>query len=216
MSRTGSSSQTRGSILMALVRSTLAKDILRVKLNSMHPASGRNTVKTLMSGDPEVFFAITSRLPVIINSMIGALTELAVLLKDNHPPELLRSFMASLAEDIDAEAARECGKAWAALASAVLKTSPELRASAVRILLSEGPRIKANAINALSRLVNGIDRDDPQAFGRFVSKVVEKVDSEELARAATVMAGALLDQKWHLASWTWNLVKRRVKKRLGT
>lgn len=215
MIHAGSPAQAQGSILKALIRSTLFKDLIRVNVNSIHPDSGRNTVKTLLGEDPEVFFGISGGLPVFINSMTGALTELATQLKDKYPPELLKSFLASLADDIDREAAREFGRAWADLASAMLKASPELMTSLIRVFLSEGPMIKAGAINAFSRFVNGITRDDPQALSRFVATVMEKVDEEELARAATTVTNALLDQKWRLASWTWRLVRGRVKKRFG-
>ena len=215
MTQSGSSVQAQGGILKGLIRSTLVKDLIRVNMNSMHPESGRNAVKTLMGDDPEVFFGITGGLPVIINGMVAALTELAIQLKDKYPPELLKSFMASLADDVDREAARQCAKAWADLASGLLQNSPELRSLAARTLLTEGPKIKAKAINAVSRFVNGIVRDDPQAFSRFVSTAIENVDDVELGKASAAVANALLDQKWHLASWAWKLVRTRVKKRFG-
>jgi hypothetical protein len=215
MSHAGPPTKVQGGILKALVRSTLLKDLIRINVSSMREDSGRSMVKTLIGEDPEFFFGISGGLPVFINSMTGALTELASQLKDKYPPELLKSFLASLTDDIDREAVRECGKAWADLASAMIKVSPELRTNLVRVLLSEGPAIKAGAINAFSRFVNGITRDDPQALSGFVAAVMEKVDQEELARAATTVTSALLDQKWRLASWTWKLVRGRVKKRFG-
>jgi hypothetical protein len=214
MNQSGLSAQAQGGILKAVLRSTLLKDLVRVKMSSIHPDSGRHMVKTLLGEDPEVFFGITSSLPVFINSITGALTELATQLKDKYSPELLKSFMSSLMDDIDGDAARKCGKAWADLASVLLEISPELKEKVVRTLLTDGPLMKAGAINAFSRFVNGITRDDPQAFSRFVSKVMENVEGEELGKAAAVMTNALLDQKWHLASWTWKLAKRRIKKRL--
>ncbi|MRR36254.1 hypothetical protein EG829_16580, partial [bacterium] len=91
MTQAGSSTQAQGSILKALMRSTLVKDLIRINLGSMHPDSGRKTVKTLMGDDPEVFFGITSGLPVVINSMTAAFTARATQLQDKFPPELLKS-----------------------------------------------------------------------------------------------------------------------------
>ena len=143
----GSTSQVNGGILKALLRSTLVKDLIRINMNARHPDSGRNTVKTLMGEDPEVVFGITGSLPVVVNNMTGALTELASQL-NRLPPELVKSFMASLADDIDRDAIKECGKAWANLASSMLQASPEIKALVVQTILAEGPRINANAINA--------------------------------------------------------------------
>ena len=53
MMQAGSTSQGHGDILKALLRSTLVKDLIRINMNSRHPDSGRNTVKTLMGEDPE-------------------------------------------------------------------------------------------------------------------------------------------------------------------
>lgn len=212
--QTGSTPQGHGDILKALLRSTLVKDLIRINMNSRHPDSGRNTVKTLMGEDPEVFFGIAGGLPVAVNNMAGALTELATQL-NKLPPDLVKSFMASLADDIDRNAVRECGKAWANLASSMLQSSPELKVIVVRTILAEGPRINANAINAFSRFVNGITRDNPEALGRFVSGVTENVDGKELSKAAAAMTNAFLDQKMHLGSWLWKLVRGRMKKKLG-
>jgi hypothetical protein len=215
MNQAGPSTHPGGEILKALLRSTLLKDLIRIRMNAAHPESGRTMVKTLLGDDPEVFFGIAGGLPAMVNSALGALTELAVQLKDKYPPDLLKTFLLSLLEDIDRDAAKECGRAWAGLAKSVLQASPDLKARAVGILLDRGPGIKAGAINAFSRFMNEITRDDPQAFCRFLSEVFEKVDNRELGRAAAAIANALLDQKWHLASWGFDLVKGRIKRRFG-
>jgi hypothetical protein len=214
MNLTGSPAQAQGGILKELLRSTLLKDLLRIRINALHPESSRDTVKTLLGEDPEVFFGMVSALPVLVNSLLAALTELAIQLKDKYPPGLLKSFIASIVDDIDGDAAVRCGRAWADLADSLLQASPELKNLAIKTVLAKGPGIKAGALNAFSRFANGISRDDPQAIGRFVSGVRENVDGEELGKAAAVIANAFLDQKWHLASWTWNLVKGRIRRRL--
>ena len=127
----------------------------------------------------------------------------------------MKSFMASLADDIDRDAAKECAKAWTDLASAMLQASPELKTLAVRMILTEGPGINAKAINAFSRFVNGITRDEPEAFSRFVSTVTENIDGKELSKAAATVTNAFLDRKWHLASWFWKLLWGRMKKKFG-
>jgi len=214
MNLTGSTAQIRRSVLETILRSTLLKDLIRMKMSTIHPDSGRKAVKTILGEDPEVFFGIAGGLPVLVNSALGALTELAVQLKDKYPPHLLKSFLASLLADIDWEAATECSQAWADLVKTLLQASPELKDQVVLTLLYKGPGIKAGAINSFSGFVNGITRDDPQAISRFLSEVFAKVDGQELGKAAATMANALLDQKWRLASWVFELIKGRMKKRL--
>lgn len=215
MTQAGLSPQARGSVMKALTHSTLLKDLIRVNMSSIHPESGREKVRILLGEDPEIFFGITGNFPIIINCIMGALTELATQLKDKYPPELLKSFMSSLNDDVDAEEASKCLKAWTGLASSMMAASPELRESVIRTILTEGPRIKADAINAFSGFINGITRDDPLAFSRFFSKVMENVDGKEFGAATATITNAFLDQKWHLASWAWKLLLGRLKKKLG-
>ncbi|MGO9146940.1 MAG: hypothetical protein ACLQDF_11285 [Desulfomonilia bacterium] len=206
---------TRSGVIKGIIRSPLFKDILRTNLNEVNPHTGSSFVKTLMGEDPEVFFSLISSLPVFINVLIKASTEFAVQLKDKYPPEMLKAFLTSLYDDIDKDALRQCGKAWTELASSQWKTSPELRQAATGFLLSSGPKIKAGAINGLARFINAITQNNPQAFSIFIASVLRNIDGKEVGKATHTLAGAFLDQKWHLTSWTWNLVRNRVKKRFG-
>jgi hypothetical protein len=210
---TESFTQNRSGIIKALMRSPLFKDILRTNLNEMDPRTGSTLVKTLMGEDPEVFFGIVSSLPMFINLFIKTCTEFAIQLKDKYPPEMLKPFLMSLAEDIDRDAARQCGKAWMELLSSLWTASPELRLSAAGFILSSGPRIKAGAINSLARFINSVTRNNPQTFSTFMASVLKNIDGPEVSQATLSLTGALLDQEWHLTSWTWQLVKARFRKR---
>jgi hypothetical protein len=207
--------QQRSGIIKALMRSPLFKDILRTNLNEIDPRSGSLLVKTLMGEDPEVFFGLISSMPAFINILIKASTEFAIQLKDKYPPEMLKSFLMSLAEDIDKDAAGQCGKAWMDLFSSLWGASPELRQAATGFILSSGPKIKAGAINSLARSVNAVTHNNPQTFSTFIASVLRNIDGPEVSKATLTLTGAFLDQKWHLTSWAWQLVKNRVRKRLN-
>jgi hypothetical protein len=207
--------QPKSGIIKALMRSPLFKDILRTNLNEMDSNSENSSIRTLMGEDPEVFFGLISSLPTFINNLIKAFTELAIQLKDKYPPDMLKLFLMSLAEDIDKDAARQCGKAWMDLFSSLWGASPELRQAASGFILSSGPRIKAGAINAVARFVNTVTRNNPQTFSTFITSVLRNIDGPEVSKATLTLTGAFLDQKWHLTSWAWRLVKGRVRKRLN-
>jgi hypothetical protein len=207
--------QHKSGIMKALMRSPLFKDILRTNLNEMDPNSGSSLVKTLMGEDPEAFFGLISSLPTFINNLIKASTELAIQLKDKYPPEMLKLFLMSLAEDIDKDAARQCGKAWMELLSSLWGASPELRHAAAGFILSSGPKIKAEAINSLARFVNAVTHNNPQTFSTFIASVLRNINGPEISKATLTLTGAFLDQKWHLTSWVWQLIKGRIRKRLN-
>ena len=199
-------------ILGVMLRSTAFKDILRTNLNEMSPSTGSALVKTLMREDPAVFFALIGSLPVLVNALVKASTELAEQLKEKYPPEMLKSFLASLVGEIDRDGLRQCGAAWAGLASSLWDASEDIRSEAGRAILKQGPVLLSGGINSLARAVNATD---PLSIGTFLARVLGGIDRTEVDRAAKTLAGALLDQKWHLASWAWSFAKGRLMKKLG-
>lgn len=207
--------KTRGSILQQILKTPAYKDILRVNLNGMSPKTGRSLVQTLVREDPEVFLSLISSLPAFINNLTSAAGELAGQLRNMYPPETLKSYLISLAEDIDRDALRECSAAWCELASSLWEVSSDIRIQARKTILSSGPKVIAEIINTSARSINSIVGDDPKALNTFVSEVFENMDNKEIRQATMIIAEALLDQKWHLASWTWELLRKRIQRKFG-
>ncbi len=208
-------SKTRGSILEQILRTPVYKDILRVKLNEMRKETGSSLVKTLASEDPEVLLSIISSIPTGINVLISASGELAAKLRDMYPPEMLKSFLTSLAEDIDREAVRQCSAAWSDLILSLWEASSDVRIQARKTILASGPKIIAGAINQTARSVNALTREDPGTLSTFIAEVFREADTKELRQATLSLAEAFLDQKWHLTSWAFGLARKRIRKRFG-
>ncbi|MBN2298726.1 MAG: hypothetical protein JXM72_09035 [Deltaproteobacteria bacterium] len=207
--------KTRGSILEQILKTPAYKDILRVNLNEMRKETGSSLVKTLLSEDPEVLLSLISAATVFINTLVGASGELAVRVRNMYPPEMLKAYLISMAEDIDREAVKECSAAWSELVSDLWKASSDVRLQARKNILTSGPMVIAGAINTAARSINSLVRDDPNALNTFVSKVFRDVDNKEISLATMSLAEAFLDQKWHLASWAWALVRKRMRRKFG-
>jgi hypothetical protein len=207
--------KTPGSILKQILKTPVYKDILRVNLNEMSPKTGSSLVKTLVREDPEVFLSLVSTLPTFINALAGAAGELAVQLRKMYPPETLKSFLMSMAEDIDREALHECSAAWSKLISSLWEASSDVRLQAKNSILASGPKVIASAINTTARSLNTLVRDDPNTLSTFISEVFKEVDKNEIKKATLSLAEAFLDQRWHLVSWAFQLTRRRIQKRFG-
>lgn len=212
---TGTFTRAHGGILREVLGTPVFKDILRTNLNHVNPSSGSDLVKTLMGQDPEVFLALVSTLPAIVNALTRACLELGVQLQDKFPAELLKSYLEALYRDLDTKDLKECGKVWGGLVSSLWEASSELRAGATRSILTAGPKVVADAVNGLARSVNAFNRGNPGAVSIFLASVLKDLDREEVRQATHSLAGAFLDQKWHVASWAWGLARSRVKKRFG-
>ena len=208
-------SKTRGSILKQILKTPVYKDILRVNLREMNPDTGRSLVKTLVSEDPEVFLSLMSSLPNCINALTAAAGELAVQLGNMYPPETLKSYLISMAEDIDKDAIRECSASWSKLLSSLWEASSDVRLQAKNTILASGPKVIAGGLNTAARSINALIRDDPSTLSTFIAEVFREADKNEIKEATLSLAGAFLDQKWHLVSWALQLTRRRIRKRFG-
>jgi hypothetical protein len=169
-----------------------------------------------MGHDPEVFLSLVSSLPMLVNALISASAELAIQLKDKFPPETLISYLEALFDDIDKTDLEKCRTAWSELFASLWGISPDFRDRARKAILASGPEAVAGWINFIARTINNTTRQDLHALSTFLSGVLNDLDSREIGKATQGLAEAFLDQKWHIASWTWQLVKRRMRKRLGT
>ena len=198
--------KSRGSILKQILKTPVYKDILRVNLGEMREDTGRSLIKTLVREDPEVFLSLVSSLPTCINAITGAAGEIAVQLGNMYPPETLKSYLVSLAENIDRENVSECSAAWTKLVSSLWETSLDVRLQAKKTILTSGPKVIAGGLNTAARSLNALIRDDPNTLSTFVSEVFREVDKSEIRQATLSLAEAFLDRKWHLASWGMELV----------
>jgi len=81
------------------------------------------------------------------------------------------------------------------------------------MLIQDAPPLIGKGISSACRFVNEAGREDPQVVSRFVSDVVANIDGNELKDASHTIVNAFLDQKLHLISWTWQLLRKRMKRR---
>lgn len=209
------SQQTRdpGGILQELLRTPVFKDILRSALTSVRHADGRTAVRTVTGQDPEVFLSLAAATPAALNILIRSMAELGRQMNTRYSPEILTVFMESLVREIDAGSLHECKTVWKDLLASLWAASPGTRRALLDAILSKGPDICAQAINGLSRSINALERDRPGSINSFLSQTLAQIDRDEWSEASQRMAGALMDQKWGVLSWSWRLLKGRLHKR---
>jgi len=205
----------QGGIVQEMLRTPVVKDILRTSLRAVGHRDGRNTIRTVMSQDPEVFLGLAVTIPAALNVLVRSLDELGRQIKAQYAPGVLAAFLESLARDIDTEAAKECKAVWKDLGSSLWESSPEARKELLDTALAKGPQICSQGINILARAVNDLERQRPGALGAFLSEVSERTDRAEWASAAQTLARPFLDRKWHLLAWMWRLVTGMVRKKMG-
>jgi hypothetical protein len=204
-----------GGIVQELLRTPLIKDILRSSLTSVKHKDGKAMIHTLMGQDPEVFLSLAVTIPALLNLIVRSIAELGRQMKAQYAPGILTAFMESLAREIDTVSLKECGIVWKDLAASLWKASPEARKALLDAGLAKGPGIGAQGINALSRVINDLERGRPGALSALLSGVLAEVDKAEWSRASHTLAGAFLDQKWHVLSWSLRLLAGRIREKTG-
>ena len=163
--------------------------------------------------DPEVILSILGSIPPVVNSCAGALTEVGKQVNEKLSPELIRDYFSSILKDIDTGEFKALAEAYAALIKNVWEVSPELRDAIAKAVTQDTPPLIGKGINSATRFINEVNKSDPRVVSKFVSDVVANVDGDEFRDATHTIVNAVLDQKLHLISWTWQLIRKRMKRR---
>jgi hypothetical protein len=203
----------KGGVLKEVLSTPFVKDIIRSSLQSRKPDKSHPLVVALIWQDPEVILSILGSLPPIVNSCVGALAETGNQLNEKFSPELLRDYLGSIINDIDADEFKALVEAYATMIKNLWEVSPELREAVSKTITQEVPPLIGQGINSATRFINEVSHNDPRLVSKFVSDVVANIDGDELRDATHTIVNAVLDQKPPLFSWGWQLIRKRMKSR---
>lgn len=200
-------------VMKEVLSTPFVKDIIRNNLQNIKTDKTHPLVNTLIWQDPEVILSVLGSIPPVVNSCTGALAEAGKQINEKFSPELLRDYVASILNDIDAEEWKALAEAYVTLGKNLWEVSPEFREALGKAITEEAPPLIGKGISSACRFVNEVSREDPHVVSKFVSGVVANIDGEEFKNATHTIVNAFLDQKLHLFSWTWQLLRKRMKKR---
>lgn len=203
----------KGGVLKEVLRTPFVKDIIRSSLQSRKPDKSHPLIIALIWQDPEVILSILGSIPPIVNSCVGALGEAGKQLNEKFSPELLKGYLGSILSDIDTDEFKVLAEAYATMMKNLWEASPELREAVGKAITQDAPPLIGKGITSAARFVNEVNKNDPRLISQLVSDVVANIDSDELKDATHTIVNAVLDQKLSLISWTWQLLRKRMKRR---
>lgn len=201
------------SVLAELIRTPLFKDMLNNCLSDIKPERGASTARSIIWEDPQLILSIVASIPLIINWIIVFLGEVGKQTAGKFPPQLVRSFVSNIWQDIDKQAFKDCVDTYTGLIRGALKEPPDYEKDLLEVM--KGPVVEAagRGINSAVRYINKIHCEDPRFMKDIISIVVSVIDRKELAEASTCIVNATLDQKPRLVSWGLHLIRGRIKRR---
>lgn len=202
-----------GGVLREILGTPFVKDIIRSHLSGIKPDKSHPLVTALIWQDPEMILSILGTIPPVVNSCVGALAEVGHQVNEKLSPELIRDYFASLLNDIDKSEFQALAEAYATLMKNLWEVSPEFREALAKAVTGDAPPLIGRGINAATRLINEVHKSDPRVVNQFVSDVAANIDGDALKDATHTIVNAVLDQKLHLISWTWQLIRKRMKRR---
>jgi len=200
-------------VMKEVLRTPFVKDLIRMNLQNIKPDKTHPVVNALIWQDPEIILSVLGSIPPVFNSCTGALAEVGKQINEKFSPELLRDYIGSILKDIDTEELKALAEAYVALGKNLWDASPEFRDMVGKTFRNDAPPLIGKGISSACRFVNEVSREDPHVVSKFVSGVVANIDGEEFKNATHTIVNAFLDQKLHLFSWTWQLLRKRMKKR---
>lgn len=202
-----------GGVMKEVLSTPFVKDLIRSNLQNIKPDKTHPVVNALIWQDPEVFLSILGSIPPVVNSCTGALAEAGKQINEKFSPVLLRDYIGSILKNIDTEELKALAEAYVALGKNLWDASPEFREALSKAITEEAPQLIGKGISSACRFVNEVSKEDPQVVSKFVSDVVKNIDGDEFKDATHTIVNAFLDQKLHLISWTWQLLRKRMKRR---
>lgn len=202
-----------GGVMKEVLRTPFVKDIIRSNLQNIKPEKARPFVNTLIWQDPEVVLSLLAAIPKVVNSCTGALAEAGKQINEKFSAALLKDYLGSLVKDIRSEDLKEIVDAYTTLFKNLWEASPEFREAVGRIAAEDAPPVIGKGITSACGLINEISRSDPRAVSKFVSDVAANMDGAAFRDATHTIVNAFLDQKLHLCSWTWQLLRKRMTRR---
>ena len=202
-----------GGVMKEVLSTPFVKDLIRSNLQNIKPDKTHPVVNALIWQDPEVILSVLGSIPSVVNSCTGALAEAGKQLNEKFSPILLRDYVGSILKDIDTEELKGLAEAYAELIKNLWDASPEFREMTGKAITEEAPPLIGKGITSACRFVNEVSKEDPRLVSKFVSDVVANIDGDEFKDATHTIVNAFLDQKLHLISWTWQLLRKRMKRR---
>ncbi len=199
---------TSGGVLNEIIDTPVFKDVLRGHLKGIEPTSSPDFVRDIMWQDLEVFLGVLGSLPSIINASIAAFSEILNQLGEKFPPQLLKAFIGSILNEIDMDAVKQCGNSCKSIGKEILEHSPEIESS----LNAAATEITAKGINAFTQFINSINRNNPDALGKFVSGIAARIDAPALGKATQNLTHSVLDERPHLVGWLGRILLGRIKR----
>ena len=163
--------------------------------------------------DPEFILSILGSIPPVVNSCVGALAEVGNQFNEKLSPELIREYFASILNDIDTDELKAFAEAYKTLVKNLWEVSPELRDVLAKTVTYEAPPLIGKGISTAARFINEVNKSDSRKVSKFVSDVAANIDGDEFRDATHTIVNAVLDQKLHFVSWTWQLLRKRMKRR---
>jgi hypothetical protein len=202
-----------GGVLKEILATPFVKDIIRSNLQNIKPDKSHPLVMALIWQDPEIILSILGSIPPVINSCVGALAEAGNQVNEKLSPELIRDYFASILKDIDTEEFKALAEAYTTMMKNLWDVSPELRDAIAKAVTDDAPPLIGKGINSATQFINEVNKSDPRVVSKFVSDVVANIDGDKFRDATHTIVNAVLDQKLHLISWTWKLIRKRMKRR---
>lgn len=202
-----------GGVMKEVLSTPFVKDLIRSNLQNIKPDKSHPLVMALIWQDPEIILSILGSIPPVVNSCVGALAEMGNQVNEKLSPELIRDYFASILDDIDTNEFKALAEAYTVLLKNLWEVSPEFREALAKAITGDAPPLIGKGINSATRFINEVHKSDPRVVSKFVSDVVANVDGDAFRDATHTIVNAVLDQKLHLISWTWQLIRKRMKRR---
>jgi len=167
-------------VLREIIRTPAFREILKLHVDSIDPASAGEMVRTLIQEDPNLSLSLMAASPRMVNYMVEALLEVGRQ-AGGFPPELMDEFVQQVSQEIDTNAMLRLPEVYKPLLERVSAANPEMREKVADGMFA--------AINGFIRAYVSILRNMQDGAGDSAKS--RTIDGEALGEAFSLSTRAL-------------------------
>lgn len=197
-----------GSLIQEIIATPFIKEMLREMLNSARASSASELIKNVMWQDMDLFLSLIASSPLIVNSLVNALSEVGSQLDEKFEPKMLKEYMGGVLDGIDTASFSRMLETYGRIVSKLMKRD-DVRESVMKIIRETIASSLGKGVNTTLKAINKAQDYEPAFISGTIDSFTAGIDNKEAGRALMGIINPALD-RISFTKIVWHFITRRI------
>jgi hypothetical protein len=198
-----------GSIIQEIIATPFIKQMFRESLNSARASSASELIKNIMWQDMDLFLSLIASSPLIVNSLVNALSEAGRQLDDKFEPKMLKEYLGGVLDEIDTASFSRMLETYGGIVSKLMERD-DVRDSVMKSIRETIAASLGRGVNTALKAINKGQDHDPAFIGGTIDSLTAGIDNKEAGRALMGIINPALD-RISFTKIIWHFITGRIK-----